>query len=217
MHQLLWNYILHGQSLTNQFQFLRYVILRHRHVPSCTVVAVYNIICTAALTANIWSTISLKSIPTGTAKILRNLLDIKTVPGVVGEIQIATTSSSIAANYSMATDSDTPVAFPESTTTTSSLSLPGIHLQESTFLLIIYLFIWKYLGDLTRQVGHCIKNLSMRIQENELTRIHYQILGTLIFSIIFLTIWFSKWILPFLFKIVKAFCSTVENFSKEYV
>ena len=119
----------------------------------------------------------MKIISIGNSEIPINILYINTVPGVVGAIRIATTSSSTAATSSMTTASVGYVALTESTTTTYYSSFTGPHLWESIILLLFDSFIWKYLGDLTGQVGHCIdKIMSMHIWSNALAIVHLWII-----------------------------------------
>ena len=134
---------------------------------------------TDALTAQKFSTVSPKITPIGTSEILINISNVNTVPGVVGAIQISTASHSTTSTSSTATASVTFVALPVPTITASYSSLysTSTHLQESTFIFIFYLCIWKYLGDLTRKIGHCIdKIVSTRIRENALTSVHLRII-----------------------------------------
>ena len=187
VHRVLRVHILHGRSQTDQYQFLRYDALCHDHAPAFTVVsASATIICTAALMANIFLVVLLKSIPIGTAEILRNISDINTVPGVVGVIHIFTTSSSTTATSSKATTSVASVTLPDSTTTaattTSSSSSYSPHLQELTFLIVLDLCIWKYPGDMNGQVGHFIdKILSIHIKSKALTSVQFRIIWDLDF------------------------------------
>ena len=121
MHCFLHDNILHSQSLTNKFQFLKSVVLHHAHVPACTIVTVsVTRLCTDALTANIRFSISLKIILIGTAEIPRNFLDINTIIGVVGEIWIATKPSCTASTSFMTTTYVPSIDFTASTTTASS-------------------------------------------------------------------------------------------------
>ena len=133
-------------------------VLCHDHSPCmCRCYRVRHQPLYVWLTANIWLTVSPKIIPIDTSEIPRNILYVNTVLGVVGAIRIATTSSFTAATSSTATASVASITFPTSTTTTCSYSLPSTNFLESTFIFIFYLCIWKYIGGMNEQVGHCIE------------------------------------------------------------
>ena len=104
--------------------------------PACAVVTMYTTNpSTSELTANTCLTAPLKGIPTGTDEIPRNLSDVNTVTGVVGEIRIATMSYSPASKYSTATASVASIAFPAPTTMTYTSFSSGSNFREPTLFL----------------------------------------------------------------------------------
>ena len=127
-------------------------------------------------------------------------------------------SSSTMDTTSTATASVASVALPAPTTITSTSTLSDSHFREPMFLLIFDFLTWEYICYLAGQVGHCNEKICPSVFEKMLLQASiYELLDTLIFSSIFLTIWFSEWFLPLLFNMVKSSCNTVEKFSNEYV
>ena len=85
---------------------------------------------------NIFPTLPLEVNPIGTAETPMNHLDVNTIPGVVGEIWISTTSSPTTDTSSMSASYVMSVSFPETKTTTSNFSSSSYHLREPMFILI---------------------------------------------------------------------------------
>ena len=94
-HRVLHVQLLHIRSQTNQYQFLKPDNSAMATYPVCDVItASATSPSTAALIDDILLTAPSKVIHIRISEILRNLLDVNTVPDVVRDIWIATTSYS---------------------------------------------------------------------------------------------------------------------------